>query len=115
MPINTLGKVSGLPDYAIRNILMGNTQKPKAEVLQAISVILNCTIEDLLKNQEFFQENEPSDSKEEIRNQTYQAPQLLAEGVNFVNDKIACEKKSATNQQMQSRIEEIYIHTHQNK
>lgn len=114
MPINTLGKASGLPDYAIRNILMGNTQKPKAEVLQAISVVLSCSIEDLLKNQEFFKERDPSQSREELRNRAYQAPQLLAEVVSFVNDKIASDKKAPTIHQVLTSIEEIYLHSIQN-
>ena len=114
MPINNLGKASGLPDYAVRNILIGNTQKPKAEVLQAISVVLNCTIEDLLKDQEFFQESDPSQSKEELRNRSYQSPQLLAEVVSFVNDKVAFAKKTPTIHQVLTSIEEIYIHSLQN-
>lgn len=57
--------------------------------------------------------SDPSQSKEELRNQLYH-PQLLAEVVSFVNDKLVSEKKAPTLHQALISIEEIYLHSLQN-
>ena len=43
-----LQKKAGLKPHAVQNILRGKSQKPSAELLQAIARELGCTIEDLL-------------------------------------------------------------------
>ena len=108
--IATLGKEPALK-YAIRNILTGKSRKPNAEVLQAIAVILNCTIEELLTDQELFKENTPSQPKEDIRNRDFQNPKLFLEVVNLVNAKVAQHKKAPTIQQVLTSIEEIYLYS----
>lgn len=52
-------------------------------------------------------------TKEELRNQLYH-PQLMAEVVSFVNDKVASEKKAPTLDQALISIEEIYLYSLQN-
>ena len=113
--MSTLGKESGIKDQTIRNILAGRSRKPNAEVLHAIASILNCTIEELLIDQELFQESDPSQSKEEIRNRPYQNPDLLIEVVNLVNNKVSESKKIPTIHQVLASIEEIYLHSFQKK
>jgi hypothetical protein len=71
------------------------------------------TIEDLLKNQGNFKESDPPQSREELRNQLYR-PQLLAEVVSFMNEKVTSEKKAPTLYQALISIEEIYLHSLQN-
>lgn len=109
--MSTLGKESGVKDQTIRNILAGRSRKPNAEILHAIASILDCTIEELLIDQELFQESDPSQSKEEIRNRPYQNPNLLVEVVNLVNSKVAQNKKTPTIHQVLTSIEEIYLHS----
>lgn len=111
MSLSTLGRKAGVKDYTIRNILSGQSRIPNAEVLQAIAGILDCSIEELLINQEFFRELDPSQSKEELRNKDYQPSGLLLEVVNFVNNKIVEKKKTVTISQVLASIEEIYLHS----
>jgi transcriptional regulator with XRE-family HTH domain len=109
--MSTLGKESGIKDQTIRNILAGRSRKPNAEVLYAIASILNCTVEELLMDQELFQESDPSQSKEEIRNKPYNNTDLMVEVVNLVNSKVAQSKKTPTIHQVLASIEEIYLHS----
>jgi len=109
--MGTLSKESGVKDQTIRNILAGRSRKPNAEVLHAIASILNCTIEELLIDQELFQESDSSQSKAEIRNRPYQNPKLFLEVVNFVNSKVTQNKKTPTIHQVLASIEEIYLHS----
>ena len=71
------------------------------------------TIEDILKIQGNFKESDPPQSREELRNQLVH-PQLLAEVVSFMNDKLTSEKKAPTLHQALTSIEEIYLHSLQN-
>lgn len=109
--MTTLGKESGVKDQTIRNILAGRSRKPNAEILHAIASILDCTIEELLINQELFQESNPSESKEEIRNRPYHNTDLLVAVVNLVNSKVAQNKSPPTIHQVLASIEEIYLHS----
>lgn len=71
------------------------------------------TIDDILKSQGNFKESDPPQSREELRNQLVH-PQLLAEVVNFMNDKLTSEKKFPTLHEALISIEEIYVHSLQN-
>jgi len=109
--MNALGKESGVKDQTIRNILAGRSRRPHAEVLHALACLLDCTIEELLIDQELFQENDSSQSKEEVRNRPYQNPKLLIDIVNFVNEKVGHNNKPPTVHQILTSIEEIYLHS----
>lgn len=109
--VTDLGKQAGLKNHTIRNILAGQSRMPNVTVLQALSEILDCTIEDLLVNQELFQEEDPSQLNEEIRNRPYDDPKLLAKVVDFVNNTIAEKNKKPSIHQVLASIEEIYLHS----
>jgi len=109
--VTDLGKQAGLKNHTIRNILAGQSRMPNVTVLQALSEILDCTIEDLLINQELFQEEDPSQLNEEIRNGPYDDPKLLAKVVDFVNTTIAEKNVKPTIHQVLASIEEIYLHS----
>jgi transcriptional regulator with XRE-family HTH domain len=109
--LSGLGKEAGLKDHTIRNILAGQSRMPNAAVLQAISKILDCSIEDLLVDQEFFQEEDSVPSKDELRNRTFDNPNLLIEIVDLVTSKISEKHKKPTIHQVLASIEEIYLHS----
>ncbi len=48
LTVNSLEKKAGLKRSAVRNILLGISKKPSAEIVQALAKALECTIEDLV-------------------------------------------------------------------
>ena len=48
LSINGLERKAGLKQSAVHNILLGRSKKPSAETLQAIAAALECTLDDLL-------------------------------------------------------------------
>lgn len=106
-----LEKKAGLRPHAVQNILRGKSKKPSAELLQAISQELGCTIEDLLQDQELDYGEEISSSKKELLSQPYECPELFLETVEFVNKTLAEKEHSLTIEQFVSCLEEIYLHS----
>ena len=112
LSIGTLEKEAGLNIHAVRNILRGKSKKPSAESLQAIADVFGCTVRDLLvEDQEIFQGNDSAELNEDLLSSTYKYPELLAETIKIVNDKIKERKQELTVQQLLSSIQEIYLHS----
>lgn len=109
--LSELGKAAGVKLHAIQNILRGTSKKPNAETLQAIADALGCSIKDLLNKEGIFREEEIPELTEELLNTPYEHPALLAEIVQWVNEKINQEKKIIPVKQVLVCIEEIYLHS----
>lgn len=113
LSILTLEREAGLKTHAVRNILRGKSKRPAADILQAVADVLGCTVKDLLQNQEIFQEEDFSESKEERLNTVYAYPALYVETVKFVNEAIQQRNEPATVKQAQTCFEEIYFNSAQ--
>lgn len=107
----TLERAAGLKPHSVQNILRGKSKKPNAEILQAISNVLGCTVKDLLENQEIFQKTELSEPKKEILKSKYECSDLLMETAKIVNDLLKQKVNTLTIEQVFSCIEKIYIHS----
>lgn len=110
--VHTLEKEAGLKTHAVRNILRGRTQRPSADVVQAVADVLGCTVKDLLQNQEIFQEDF-TESKDEQLNEPYTYPALYQDTVQFVNDILQQKDYNVTVKQALTCFEEIYFHSAQ--
>ena len=107
-----LEKEANLTTHAVRNILRGKSKRPSAALLQAIADVFGCTVRDLLtEDQEMFQGNDSIEVTEDLLNSSYKYPELLAETLKIVNDKIKDRKQELTIQQVLSSIQEIYLHS----
>lgn len=113
LSILTLEREAGLKTHAVRNILRGRSKRPAADILQAVSDVLGCTVKDLLTNQEIFQEEDFSESKDERLNMTYKHPALYLETVQFVHEILQQKGQTATAKQAFTCFEEIYFHSAQ--
>ncbi|OJW46260.1 MAG: hypothetical protein BGO67_08565 [Alphaproteobacteria bacterium 41-28] len=113
LSILTLEREAGLKTHAVRNILRGKSKRPKADILQAVSDVLGCTIKDLLQNQEIFQEEDFSESKNELLNESYAYPDLYMDTVQFVNEILKQKGEKITVKQAFTCFEEIYLHSSQ--
>lgn len=111
--ILTLEREAGLKTHAVRNILRGKSKRPSADILQAVSDVLGCTVKDLLQNQEIFQEEEFAESKDEQLNETYAYPSLYLDTVQFVNHVLQQKGHNVTVKQALTCFEEIYFHSAQ--
>lgn len=111
--ILTLEREAGLKTHAVRNILRGKSKRPAADILQAVSEVLGCTVKDLLQTQEIFQEEELAESNDERLHTTYAYPTLYVETVQFVNDILQQKGETATVKQAQTCFEEIYFNSAQ--
>jgi transcriptional regulator with XRE-family HTH domain len=109
LSVFALEKEAGLKTHAVRNILRGGSKRPSADILQAVSDVLGCTVKDLLTNQEIFQEEDLSESNDERLNMTYTYPALYMETVQFVNEALKQKGKTATVKQALTCFEEIYF------
>lgn len=106
-----LEREAGLKTHAVRNILRGKTKRPRADILQAVSNVLGCTVNDLLENQDIFEEEEGVESKNELLTTSYTYPILYLETVKFVNETLHQKKREVTVQQAFTCFEEIYFHS----
>lgn len=113
LSILTLEREAGLKTHAVRNILRGKSKRPAADILQAVSDVLGCTVKDLLQNQEVFQEEDFSESNDERLNTTYAYPALYVETVQFVNEILQQKGETATVKQALTCFEEIYFNSAQ--
>lgn len=111
LSILMLEREAGLKSHAVRNIVRGNSKRPSADVLQAIADVLGCTVKDLLQNQEIFQEEDISESKNERLNDAYEHSDLYMDTVKFVNETLKQKNKKVTVQQALTCFEEIYFHS----
>lgn len=106
-----LEREAGLKPHSVQNILRGKSKKPSAEILQAVSNVLGCTVKDLLENQEAFQEVELFEPKKEILKTQYKCSDLLMETVKIVNDILKQKEHDLTIEQVLSCVEKIYLHS----
>lgn len=111
--ILTLEREAGLKTHAVRNILRGKSKSPSVDIVHAVSEALGCTVKDLLQNEELFQEEELTESKNEKLNEPYAYPKLYLETVQFVNETLQQEGHTITVQQALTCFEEIYFHSSQ--
>ena len=110
--IPRLEKEANLATHSVRNILRGKSKRPSAVLLQAVADVFGCTIRDLLaEDQEMFQGNDSIEVTEDLLKSSYKYPELLAETLKIVNDKIKDRKQELTIQQVLSSIQEIYLHS----
>ena len=106
-----LEREAGLKPHSVQNILRGKSKKPSAEILQAVSDVLGCTVKDLLQDQEIFQEAELSEPKKDILKNKYECSNLLMETARTVNDILKQKDNILTIEQVLSCIEKIYLHS----
>lgn len=115
LSIADLERAAGLNAHAVRNIIRGHSKKPSAEVLQAVSEVLGCTVKDLLTQQTTLREERDSSSKEKIMNSVCESWEFLQHTVKFVKEQMQLEgkkhKKKSTIKQSLTCVEEIYIHS----
>lgn len=102
-----LEKLAGLKISAVRNILLGKTQHPKAETLQAIAEVLGCTVAELLGKDSSPQEDLNSSPKLEC-------PQLFLESVKAFLSHLEKEEANLTLDQAWLIIKETYTYSSQN-
>lgn len=106
-----LEREAGLKPSSVQNILRGRSTKPSAEILQAVSNVLGCTVKDLLENQEMFQNTELSEPKKDSLKNKYECSDLLMETAKVVNDALKGKDHVLTIEQVFSCIEKIYLHS----
>jgi transcriptional regulator with XRE-family HTH domain len=111
LSVQSLEKKAGLKTHAVRNIIRGKSKRPSGEILQAISDVFGCTVEDLLHNQEIFQEEYFSVSKSELIIGHYDFPDLYSETVTFVNEVLKNKGIEVSIKQAFTCIEEIYLYS----
>ncbi|OJW51124.1 MAG: hypothetical protein BGO67_12405 [Alphaproteobacteria bacterium 41-28] len=111
LSLSALEKKAGLKTNIVQNILRGKSKKPSAEILQAVSEVLECTVKDLLNKEEIFQENETLESDKEILNNKYEHPKLLQDTVKWINDFTTQQDAELTVSQVLTSIQEIYLHS----
>lgn len=111
LSLAALEKEAGLKPAVVQNIIRGKSKKPSAEILQAVSEVLGCTVKDLLNKEEIFQENETLESDKEILNNKCDHPALLLKTVKWLNDQMAHQESNLTVKQVLTCIEEIYLHS----
>jgi len=104
----TLEKEAGLQRHAVQNILRGKSKRPNVESVQAIADVLGCTVKDLLKKNEMFQDQEPESI---VLSTPYNHPELLLETVQWVNTMIMKNKTKLSTKQAVTCVEEIYFYS----
>lgn len=110
LSILALEREAGLKTHAVRNILRGNSKRPSAEIVQAVADVLGCTVKELLENQEIFQENEEgSDSRDDLLQSPYTYPDLLVDTARHLNEELKQRKYDLTVQQVLTCLEETYL------
>lgn len=110
LSINMLEKEAGLKSRAVQNIMRGKSKKPSAELLRAIAGILDCSIEDLLGNEVFFNNETPLKSRTDILFNKYENPEVLTEALNSINRKLKGKDHLINAQQVIDCLTETYVH-----
>jgi transcriptional regulator with XRE-family HTH domain len=101
-----LEKLAGLKISGVRNILLGKTKHPKAETLQAIAEVLNCTVADLLGKEVPLQE-------EVISSPQLEHPHLFLQSVKTFLSLLEQEKSNFTLDEAWLVIKETYLYSSQ--
>ena len=101
-----LEKLAGLKLSAVRNILLGKTKRPKAETLQAIAEVFNCTVADLLGK-------EAAPQEETIPSPRLEFPELFLQSVKIMLSLLEREDSPLTLDQAWLIIKETYLYSSQ--
>lgn len=116
LSVGELEKVAGLKTHAVRNIVRGKSKRPSAEILQAVSDILGCTVKDLLTGDGIFEVQEtPHQSRDDLLKEEFDHPKLLLETVNFVLQAFDQKQNTVSVRQALNCVEEIYLHSLEKK
>ncbi len=106
-----LEKKAGLRMSAVRNILRGQSKRPSAEILQAIARTLECSITDLIGEEQAKVDSPSIANNKSIR---FNNPQLLANATEMVTKLLSSRQHNLTLQQVLHLVEQIYSYSAQN-
>lgn len=98
---NALEKRAGLKPSAVQNILQGKSKHPTAVLLQAISKELNCSVSDLLDQNQSEKQEKP------IEKVNWNS-KLYVEAIQLVEDLLSKEKIEVTKEVVLKYADEIY-------
>ncbi len=110
--IRELENKAGVKTHAVRNILRGKSKNPSAVNLQAIADFLGCTVKDLLDIPEALQEDDESESLDEIpikKYVEYAKTELMPNTVRVVNTLLQQSNKEITVEQFLLYIRKVYL------
>jgi transcriptional regulator with XRE-family HTH domain len=107
LSIQGLEKRAGLKIHAVRNILTGQTKRPSAETLLAVSKALNCSIGELLDEEAPVKEN-----KEKARE--FEDLDLLIKVLTFIVEYYNTNSLPLTNQDLFQLTEQAYSYSIKN-
>lgn len=108
--VASLEREAGLKVHAVRNILLGKSKNPSADTLKAISIVLDCTVDDLLSDAEGFEgnkENKHNDLK--IEN-----PELFKESISAILDLFQENDKTPDYKDLSFLATEVYVYSIEN-
>ena len=78
--VASLEREAGLKVHAVRNILLGKSKNPSADTLKAISIVLDCSVDDLLSDSENFE----SDKENKYKDLKIENTELFKESINAI-------------------------------
>lgn len=107
--VQGLEKKAGVKIHAVRNILTGQTKKPSAETVYAVSKALKCTVEELLG--EAPPEQPPLKKGKEVE---FQDLELLEHVLSFVLDFFKHNPLPLMGQGFLEAVQQIYIYSTKN-
>lgn len=109
LSVQGLEKKAGLKIHAVRNILTGQTKKPSAETLLAVSKALNCSIGELLD------EEIPTKEKlDSIKDFKFENLKLLEETIEYIITYHKKHSDSLGNKELLQATEQIYLYSVKN-
>lgn len=107
-----LEKLAGLNAYAVRNILLGRSQKPNVHTVKAIADVLGCSIEELLEETQINSPSKSSSEKKESTSPTpIENPDLFVEATRIVMNLAKEKKQFLTIAQAFKVIQGVYAFT----
>lgn len=110
--VHALEKKAGLKQSSIQNIIYGKSKKPSFHIMQSIAEALNCTVTELLE-----EENYPINERKEFGSETAQVwnADLYVDTLNTIN-KLAKQKNIFLSKaKMFDCVEEVYEYSLRNK
>lgn len=109
LSVQGLEKKAGLKIHAVRNILTGQTKKPSAETLLAVSKALNCSIGELLDEETPMKEGHDS-----VKDFQFEKLELLEESLLCVITYHKKHSNSLGNKDLLQATEQIYLYSLKN-
>ena len=107
LSIQGLEKKAGLKIHAVRNILTGQTKRPSAETLLAVSRVLNCSIGELLDEETPAKKNHPNVTE-------FENLDLLMKVLIFIVSYYKNHSEPLTNQVLFQVADQIYSYSFKN-